>query len=393
MSPRTESPHARRGAGFTQTVFSEFSALAMKHAAVNLGQGFPDFDGPPQVLEAAQRAIRDGVNQYAISTGLVALRRAIAVHNERFYGLAVDADTMVTVTSGATEALIDALLGLVDPGDEVVLFEPAYDCYAAGVTLAGGVAKYVTLRPPDATHGAWWYEPAELEVAFSARTKLVLLNTPHNPTGKVFTVPELEHLAALCERFDALLLSDEVYEHIVFSGARHVRAASVAGLGPRTLTVSSAGKTFSVTGWKVGWVIAPPKLRHAVQQVHQFVTFATCSPMQVAIAEALALEDGFFAELARSYEQKRDLLVSALEAAGLTPFQPQGSYFVIADGTRLGFGDDFALCRSLTAEAGVAAIPVSAFMRGAPGARQLARFAFCKTEPVLQEAARRLGKL
>lgn len=383
---------AQRVTRFATTVFSEFSALAARHGAVNLGQGFPDFDGPVAIKEAAWRAIRDGGNQYAMGAGARELRVAIAEHSARFYGQAVDPDTMVTVTSGATEAILDTLLGLVDPGDEVVAFEPFYDSYDANITFVGATARFVPLRPPDADHAQWWFDRDEVRAAFGPRTRLLILNTPHNPTGKVFTHDELTFLAELCAEFDVKVLSDEVYEHIVFEPARHLRPATLPGLAERTVTVSSGGKTFSLTGWKVGWVIAPPPLRDAVQRAHQFVTFATAAPLQAAMAEALRLPDAYFTELTASYAAKRERLLTGLRAAGLTAFAPEGSYFILADISRQGFADDVAFCRRLVSEVGVAAIPPSVFY--GPEHRHLgqglARFAFCKTEAVLDEAVRRL---
>ncbi|HVE81427.1 MAG TPA: aminotransferase class I/II-fold pyridoxal phosphate-dependent enzyme [Myxococcales bacterium] len=386
---------ARRVSGFGTSVFSEFSALAIKHQAVNLGQGFPDFDGPEEIKEAAIQAIRDGVNQYAVSMGAPALRQAIAAHAERFHGMRVDPDTMVGVTSGATEAIFDTILGTVDPGDEVILFEPFYDSYVASVEMAGGVPRYVRLQPPGPGQPAWWFDRAELEAAFSDRTRLVLVNTPHNPTGKVFTREELELIGELCARRGALVLADEVYEHIVYPPARHLRAATLPGLADRTITVSSAGKSFSFTGWKVGWVIAPPPLRQAVQAAHQFVTFATASPFQAAAAAALRLPDAYFAALAETYRKKRDRLVKALNGCGLNAWLPEGSYFAMADIRPFGFADDFEFCRHLTREVGVAAIPPSAFYGEAHRAqgRVMARFAFCKTDAVLAAAEQRLAAL
>ncbi|ATB48074.1 aminotransferase class I/II-fold pyridoxal phosphate-dependent enzyme [Corallococcus macrosporus] len=383
---------AQRVTRFATTVFSEFSALAARHGAVNLGQGFPDFDGPDAIKEAARRAIRDGGNQYAMGAGARELRVAIAEHSARFYGQTVDPDTMVTVTSGATEAILDTLLGLVDPGDEVVAFEPFYDSYDANIAFVGATARFVPLRPPDAGHARWWFDRDEVRAAFGPRTRLLILNTPHNPTGKVFTREELGFLAELCAEFDVKVLSDEVYEHIVFEPARHLRPATLPGLAERTVTVSSGGKTFSLTGWKVGWVIAPPALRDAVQRAHQFVTFATAAPLQAAMAEALRLPDAYFAELASSYAAKRGRLLTGLREAGLTPFAPEGSYFILADITRQGFADDVAFCRHLVSEVGVAAIPPSVFYspEHRPLGQGLARFAFCKTEAVLDEAVRRL---
>ncbi|WPB82408.1 aminotransferase class I/II-fold pyridoxal phosphate-dependent enzyme [Archangium violaceum] len=384
---------AGRVAHLGTTVFSEFSALALKHGAMNLGQGFPDFDGPEAVKEAARKAITDGVNQYAPSPGLRDLRVAIAEHGARFHGhTGIDPDTMVTVTSGATEAILCVMLGLVDPGDEVVLFEPFYDSYDANVAFLGAKARYVPLRPPDGSHATWWFDREEVRAAFGPRTRLLVLNSPHNPTGKVFTREELEFLGGLCAEHDVKVLSDEVYEHILFGPARHVRPAMVPSLADRTLTVSSAGKSFSLTGWKIGWVIAPPPLRDAVQRAHQFVTFATASPLQAATAAALRLPDSYFQELSAMYLSKRDRLLAGLAEAGLEAYAPEGSYFIIADISGRGFADDVAFCRHLVTEVGVAAIPPSVFY--SPEHKHLgqgmARFAFCKTEAVLDEAVRRL---
>src|SRR6218665_1802128 len=359
---------ASRVGSLGTTVFSEFSALALKHGAVNLGQGFPDFDGPDSVKEAAHQAILAGINQYAPSVGLKVLREAIAEHGARFHGHeGIDPDTMVTVTSGATEAILCVLLGLVDPGD-------------------------VPLRPPDATHATWWFDRDEVRAAFGPRTRLLILNTPHNPTGKVFTREEFEFLAELCAEHDVKVLSDEVYEHIVFAPARHVRAATVPGLAERTVTVSSGGKSFSFTGWKVGWIIAPPALRDAVQRAHQFVTFATASPLQAAMAVALRPAGPHFQQLRRPYLPRRERLLAGLAQAGLKAHVPEGSYFILADISGQGLGDDVAFCRHLVTRVGVAAIPPSVFY--GPEHRHLgqgmARFAFCKSDAVLDDAARRL---
>lgn len=389
------SPHAARIQGFATTVFSEFSALAKKTGAVNLGQGFPDFDGPESIKAAAIDALARGVNQYAIGSGAEELRQAIAEHSRRFYGQAIDPATMVTVTSGATEAIFDVILGLVDPGDEVVLFEPFYDSYAASVTMAGGTPRFVPLHPPDAAHRTWWFDDAELTAAFGPRTRLVLLNTPHNPTGKVFTQEEISRIGALARTHDAFVMADEVYEHLVYGSAHHLRVATVPGLAERTVTVSSGGKTFGFTGWKVGWVVAPPALRSAVQSVHQFVTFATASPLQAAMATALRLPDAYFTDFTAQYQRKRDRMLQALKGAGLPAFAPDGTYFVMADIRGTGFDDDFAFCRFLAERVGVAAIPPSAFYgpEHASQGKGFARFAFCKREETLDEAASRLKHL
>lgn len=391
------SYQSQRVSGFGTTVFAEMSALATQHQAVNLGQGFPDFDGPESIMQAAMDAIQEGVNQYAPSIGLSVLRQAIAAHAHRFYGQEVDPDTEVGVTSGATEALFAAAMGLVDPGDEVIIFEPFYDSYVPDVTMAGGVPIYVPLRSNPET-GEWFFDRDELKAAFSDKTKLIFINTPHNPTGKVYAADELAFIAELCQQWNVVALCDEVYEHIVFSGQPHTRLATLPGMADRTVTISSQGKTFSFTGWKVGWVIAAPALRQAVQQAHQFITFATASPFQAAAATALGLPDDFYHTLAADYESKRDFLSAALAEVGLQVMQPQGTYFVMADFSDLDLPDvdnDVDFCKYLTREVGVAAIPPTAFYSEAhkPLARHLVRFAFCKTQSTLEEAARRLKSL
>lgn len=388
---------SQRVAAFGTTVFAEFSRLAVQHQAVNLGQGFPDFDGPDEVKAAAIEAIRGGVNQYAVSTGAVALRQAIAAHAKRFYGQSIDPDSQVVVTSGATEAIFDAVMAFVNPGDEVVLFEPFYDSYLASVQMAGGVPRYVQLKAPDAAHPRWWFDEDELARAFSDRTRLVFLNTPHNPTGKVFTAGEIELIGGLAKRHGAVLISDEVYEHLVFEPARHVRPATLPGLEDLTLTLSSGGKSFSFTGWKIGWALGPAPLVKALQKAHQWVTFATASPFQAAIARALTLPDGYFQGFVKDYQAKRDRLAAALSAGGLEPLTCEGTYFLMArtDRHRRSGEDDVAFCRRLVSEHGVAAIPPSVFYSPAhaPDVHGLARFAFCKSDPVLDAAAARLASL
>lgn len=391
MQPRL----ANRTKGFPVSVFAEFSALAVQHGAVNLGQGFPDFDGPEEVKEAACRAIRDGVNQYAVSSGSETLRKAIAAHEERFYGKSLDPATMITVTSGGTEAIFDCVMGLTDPGDEVILFEPFYDCYEPAAVFAGAVPRYVLLRPPDAAHAEWWFDADELRAAFNDKTRLIVVNSPHNPTGKLFTKAELELVAELCQRHDVVAVADEVYEHLIYGGHKHLRLSSVDGMADRTVTVASAGKSFGFTGWKIGWIVAAPPLRKAVQQVHQFVTFCTAAPLLEAVALGLGLPDAYFQRLAGDLEKKRDLALEGLRAAGLRPWVPHGTYFIMADIRSTGFADDFEFCRFLVKEVGVAAVPPSAFYGEAHKAhgRPMARFAFCKKESTLKEAAARLAKL
>ena len=371
---------------FATTVFAEMSALAVRTGAINLGQGFPDTDGPASLLEDAVGAIRGGANQYPPGPGVPALREAVAAHQARFRGLTVDpADVLVTV--GATEAIAAAVLALTTPGDEVVTFEPYFDSYAATVALAGAARRTVVLRSPD-----FAVDEAALRAAFSSRTRVVLLNSPHNPTGKVFTRAELELVAELAVEHDAVVVSDEVYEHMTY-GVPHVSIATLPGMAERTLTVSSAGKTFSVTGWKVGWVHGPTELVAAVRTVKQYLTFVGSGPFQPAVARALALPDEYFDGLRADLTRKRDLLVAGLEAAGFATNRPDGTYFVTADAAPLGYTDAMALCWDLPELAGVVGVPVRVFHDDQDAAPSLVRFAFCKQDTVLAEAAERLAAL
>jgi N-succinyldiaminopimelate aminotransferase len=379
---------AQRVSNFSTTIFFEMTTLANQHQAVNLGQGFPDFPGPDFLKQAAIQAIRDDVNQYAPGSGRLSLRQAIAAKMERHYGLPVNPATEITVTSGATEAIFATIMGLVNPGDEVILFEPYYDSYLPSVQMAGGLPRFYTLRPPD-----WAVDPDELAALFSDKTKLIVINTPHNPTGKVYTQAELQLIAELCRRHDVIAVVDEVYEHIIFDGLKHVSLATLPGMADRTVTISSAGKTFSMTGWKIGWAIAAAELCQAVFRVHQFVTYAVAAPLQEGVVTALQISDDYYAELAAMYQANRDFLAGALAEAGLKPIMPQGTYFIMVDISDLGFPNDVAFCRYLTTEIGVAAIPPSAFYFDPADGARLARFAFCKTRPTLEEAARRLQQL
>ncbi len=367
------------------TIFTVMSALAMRHQAINLGQGFPDTEGPRDVVEAAAAALLDQRNQYPPLTGLPELREAVAAANRRFYGLEIDPAAGVVVTSGATEAITACLMALLNPGDEVVLIEPLYDTYMPVVRLLGATPRLVRLQPPH-----WNLPRAELAAAFGPRTKLLLLNTPMNPTGKVFTPEELGFLAGLLQRHDAYAVCDEVYEHLVFAGARHVPLMTLPGMAGRCLRIGSAGKTFSLTGWKVGYVSGPPDLAGLVAKAHQNLTFATPPNLQRAVALGLAKPEAYFAELAEDLRRQRDLLAAGLERLGFRTLPAQGSYFITADFAPLGFaGGDLAFCEAITAEAGVAAIPLSAFYAAdAPG--HYVRFAFCKRPAVLEEALARL---
>ena len=384
----TRSPGHPALAPFGTTIFATMSALAVQHDAINLGQGFPDSDGPPEVLEAAVEAIRGGRNQYPPGAGVPELLDAVAAHQKRFYGLDVDAGSEVLVTVGATEAIAATVLALVQPGDEVVTFEPYYDSYAATIALAGGVRRTSVLRFPD-----FAVDEASLRAAFSSRTRMVLLNTPHNPTGKVFTRDELELVCALAREHDAWVVTDEVYEHLTFDGAEHVPVATLPGMRERTLTISSAGKTFSTTGWKVGWVTGPAEAVAAVRAVKQFLTYVGSGPFQPAVAAGLGLADEVYSGLAASLAGKRDRLVDGLRRAGMAVSVPRGTYFVIADAAPLGATDALSFCQELPARAGVVGVPVSVFHDDVDAARTLVRFAFCKRDEVLDEACWRLAAL
>jgi N-succinyldiaminopimelate aminotransferase len=380
--------------GFGTTIFAEMSGLAVATGSINLGQGFPDTDGPIEVLDAAVDAIRSGVNQYPPGPGMAVLRQAIADHQCRFYGLEFDPDREVLVTAGATEALAGALLGMLDTGDEVVLFEPMYDSYQACIALAGAVARPVVLRPGVGTDGQYGFDPDELRAAFSSRTKLVLVNTPHNPTGKVFTRNELLLIGELAGDHDAIVLTDEVYEHLVFSGAEHVPMATLPGMAERTLTISSGGKTFNTTGWKVGWVCGPHALVDATKTAKQFLTYVNAGPFQPAIAVGLGLPDSFFDALAADLEAKRDRLYAGLVAAGFTAYRPEATYFTTVDIRPVDpAGDGYAFCRRMPHEIGVVAIPNQVFYASQEHGRHLVRFACCKRLDVIDAAVERLAKL
>jgi N-succinyldiaminopimelate aminotransferase len=379
---------SRRLAGLGTTIFAEMSARAVATGSINLGQGFPDTDGPVKIAQIAADAILAGRgNQYPPGLGIGELRQAIADHAARFYGLRYDPADEILVTAGATEAVAAALLALVEPGDEVIAFEPYYDSYAANIAMAGGVRVPVTLRPPD-------FRPDldELASAITERTRLILLNTPHNPTGSVFTRDELAAIARLAVDRDLLVVSDEVYEHLVFDG-EHVPIASFPGMRERTVMISSAGKTFSFTGWKIGWVTATPELVTAVKTTKQFMTYVSGGPFQYAVAEALALPDEYYTALAADLKAKRDLFVPGLAALGFTVYPPQGTYFVTANIAGRDERDGVEFCRSLPERAGVVAIPSAVFYDDKAAARTLVRFAFCKRPEVLTEALARLSRL
>ncbi|HSS45166.1 MAG TPA: methionine aminotransferase [Thermoanaerobaculia bacterium] len=378
---------ARRLEGFGTTIFTEMTRRASERGAVNLAQGFPDFDGPDFVKEAAIAAIRAGHGQYARMSGIPGLHEALSAKYRRDYGLDYATGSEITVTSGATEAIFAAVQGICDPGDEVILFEPYYDSYKASVRMAGATPRIVTLHAPD-----WLFEEKALQEAVTSRTRALLLNTPHNPTGKVFSQDELGVIARLCLERDLLCISDEVHEHIVYEG-RHIPIARLPGMRERTITISSLGKTFSLTGWKIGWAAAPEPLTEAVRAAHQFITFATATPLQHAAAVALAAPPDYYQSLVVSYRERRDYLVGELGRIGFGVKPPAGTYFVCADFRPFGFDDDVGFCRYLIEEIGVAAIPPSAFYDNVEHGKSYARFAFCKRMETLRDAVARLEKL
>ncbi|WP_324789905.1 pyridoxal phosphate-dependent aminotransferase [Streptomyces sp. H51] len=391
MTSSTRPPLNRRLAEFGTTIFAEMSALALRTGAINLGQGFPDTDGPEEIREAAVRALRDGRgNQYPPGPGVPELRAAVAAHQQRRYGLAHDPDTEVLVTAGATEAIAASLLALLEPGDEVIALEPYYDSYAACIAMAGGTRVPVTLHPHE---GSFRLDLDELRAAVTGRTRLLLINTPHNPTGTVLTREELAAIAELAVERDLLVVTDEVYEHLVFDDAEHLPLAGFPGMRERTVTIGSAGKTFSFTGWKVGWVTAAPGLVAAVRSAKQFLTYVASGPFQYAVAEALALPDAYFAAFRADLLAKRELLSAGLTKAGFQVFKPAGTYFVTTDIRPLGEKDGFAFCRALPERAGVVAIPNAVFYDHREAGAPFVRFAFCKRTEVLQEAAERLAGL
>ncbi len=378
---------ARRLAGFGTTIFTEMTRLAVEHDAINLAQGFPDFDGPDFVKEAAVEAIRAGRGQYARMSGIPEVHDALAAKYRRDYGLDYRPGEELTVTSGATEAIFAAIQGVCNPGDGVVLFEPYYDSYKASVAMAGAVPAFVTLRAPD-----WTFDTADIERAITDSTRAILVNTPHNPTGKVFSREELEEIARLCIERDLVCITDEVYEHMVYEG-RHVPMATLPGMRERAITISSFGKTFSLTGWKIGWAAAPPQLTAAVRAAHQFITFATATPLQHAAACALSVGPEYYEGLLDGYRRRRDYLVGQLARIGFGARPPAGTYYVCADFRRFGYDDDVAFCKRLIEDVGVAAIPPSFFYDRPENGRGYVRFAFCKQMRTLEAAVERLGRL
>jgi|SRR6185312_8388385 len=377
-----------RTSEFKESVIREMTRLAMEHGAVNLAQGFPDFAAPAEVKAAARNAIADDANQYSVTWGAPPFRNAICDYYRRFYEIELDSQREITVCCGATEGMIASLLALINPGDEIVLFEPFYENYWPDSQLSGALCRYVTLRPP-----AWTFDPAELRAAFTSRTRAFILNSPNNPTGRVFSRSEITQIARLCEEYDCLLITDEIYEHIIFDGERHVPPITLEGMRDRCVLVNSLSKTFSVTGWRVGWVIAPPDLSSSIRKVHDFLTVGAATPLQQAGITALHLPDCYFSGLASGYQHKRDMLIGILENAGFKCHVPKGAYYIMCDISGFGFESDVAFSRYLVEDIGVAAVPGSSFFSNPADGRQLIRFCFAKKPETLQAAAEKFNRL
>jgi aminotransferase len=385
-----------KASSFTESVIREMTRLNQQYGGVNLSQGFPDFPAPAVLKEAACAAVMADVNQYAVTWGAKAFRDAIASKFSRLYGLPVDADTQVTVCCGATEAMIATMMALIDQGDEVVVFEPFYENYGPDAILSGATPRFVTLRaaaPGAAAGSGWTFDPDELAAAFNPRTRAIIINTPNNPTGKVFSRHELEAIAALCQKWDVVAVSDEIYEHILFDGCAHVPISTIPGMAERTVTINSLSKTYSVTGWRVGWTISPPALTGAIRKVHDFLTVGAAAPLQEAGVVALSLPDSYYQGLAAAYKERRDHLLDILEARKFTIYVPGGAYYIMTDIAGFGFPDDVSFARYLVKDVGVAAVPGSSFYRDPAAGRTKLRFCFCKRRETLDEAGRRLAAL
>jgi aminotransferase len=383
----TRARTSEKASRFTESVIREMTRLAHRHGAVNLSQGFPDFPAPEAVKAAACDAIRADINQYAVTWGARALREAIAADMSTRHGVPVDADRHVTVCCGATEAMMATMLAIVDPGDEVVVFEPFYENYGPDAVLSGATPRYVPLRED------WTFDSDELAAAFSDRTRAIIINTPNNPTGKVFTRAELETIAALCRRWGVIAVTDEIYEHILYDGHQHVPMATLDGMAERTVTINSMSKTFSVTGWRVGWTIAPDDLTGAIRKVHDFLTVGAAAPLQAAAAVALGLPRSYFDGLASTYRVRRDRLMGILRDAGFVCSAPQGAYYIMTDISGFGFPDDVAFARYLVTDVGIASVPGSSFYRNAESGRDRIRFCFCKKEETLAAAEERFASM
>jgi len=389
---------SRKALQFTESVIREMTRLADAHDAVNLSQGFPDFAAPQAVKDAACAAINADDNQYAVTWGQRPLREAIAREFTRRYGVEVIADQQVTVCCGSTEAMMSTMMAIIDPGDEVVVFEPFYENYGPDAILSGATPRYVTLHPPTSPGsslqgGTWTFDPDELAAAFNEKTKAIILNTPNNPTGKVFTRDELEAIAALCRKWDAMAISDEIYEHIIYDGQQHIPIATIPGMADRTITINGLSKTYSVTGWRVGWTISPPSVTGAIRKVHDFLTVGAPAPLQAAGAVALGLPDDYYTKMAAGYKRRRDMLLDILERHHFTCYKPLGAYYIMTDISIFSFKDDVEFVRYLIKDVGVAGVPGSSFYKDASKGRTQLRFCFCKKDETLFAADRRLAKL
>jgi aminotransferase len=379
---------SRKATQFTESVIREMTRLNQMYGGVNLSQGFPDFPAPAAIKDAACDAIRADVNQYAVTWGARPLRDAIAREFTRRYGLPIVADEQVTVCCGSTEAMMATMMAIIDPGDEVVIFEPFYENYGPDAILSGATPRYVTLHEPD-----WTFDPAQLAAAFNDKTKAIILNTPNNPTGKVFSRDELETIAALCRKWDAIAISDEIYEHIIYDGQQHIPIATLEGMADRTITLNGLSKTYSVTGWRVGWTISPPSLTGAIRKVHDFLTVGAAAPLQEAGAVALGLPDDYYLKLAANYQQRRDVLLGVLTRHHFTVYKPLGAYYIMTDISAFGFDDDVEFARYLVKEIGVAAVPGSSFYKSPGAGRTKLRFCFCKRDETIAEADKRMERL
>jgi aspartate/methionine/tyrosine aminotransferase len=379
---------SKKAREFTESVIREMTRLAQKHDALNLAQGFPDFPAPPEIKEAAIAAVRKDINQYAITWGARKLRSAISERYRFAYGMEIDPEREVTVTCGSTEAMIAAMLAIVDPGDEVVVFEPFYENYGPDAILSGAVPRYVRLQEPD-----WTFDSAELEKAFNNKTRAIIINTPNNPTGKVFQREELEQIASLCQKWGVVALTDEIYEYILYDGAEHIPLATLEGMAERTVTINSISKSYSLTGWRVGWAVAPPELSNAIRKVHDFLTVGAAAPLQEAAAVALGLPDKYYEKLANDYRIRRDALLMSLRGAGFVCYVPRGAYYIMTDVSSFGFPDDVAFARHLVESIGIATVPGSSFYHSEDAGQQKIRFTFCKKKETLEAAELRLKKL
>jgi aspartate/methionine/tyrosine aminotransferase len=389
-SKRFVSDKAER---FTESVIREMTRQAMLYGAVNLAQGFPDFSAPDDIKRAAQEAISRDINQYAITWGAKSLREALRIHVKEWQGLDIDPETEITVCCGSTEAMIASLMAVTNSGDEIVIFEPFYENYGPDAILSDATPRFVKLRPPTTSVGEWTFDHRELRAAFNSRTKAIIVNTPNNPTGKVFTREELQFIRDLCVEFNTLAITDEIYEHILYDGAKHISLATLDGMRERTITINGMSKTYSVTGWRVGWALAPPSLTSAIRKVHDFLTVGAAAPMQEAGAVALGLHRSYYESLADAYRVRRDRLMPALHDAGFKTFAPRGAYYIMTDISIFGFPDDVAFARHLVKDIGVAVVPGSSFYNDPRDGAQQVRFAFCKRDRTLDEAAARLRKL